>query len=84
METHLLYELLGYGSSVLIALSVMMRSMVKLRLINVIGSIGYVTYGLLIGAYPVAALNLVILLINLFYLRSYFGGFIPSRKLASR
>jgi hypothetical protein len=84
METHLPYELLGYGSSVLIALSVMMRSMVKLRVINVIGSLGYVTYGLLISAYPVATLNFVILLINLFYLRSYFSSFFSSRNLASR
>lgn len=52
----------------LIAISLMMTSILRLRLINVVGSAAFSIYGLLIGAYPVAALNGFIVLVNAFHL----------------
>jgi GNAT superfamily N-acetyltransferase len=63
-----LYEVIGYAASVLVAVSLMMTSILKLRLINLVGSMCFTIYGLLIGAYPVAVVNLLIVLINLYYL----------------
>jgi hypothetical protein len=63
-----LLEALGYLASVLIAVSLMMRSIVRLRWINLIGAACFTAYGLLIEAYPVAALNFAIVLINLYFL----------------
>ena len=57
MDTHLLYELIGYLASVLVALSLTMRSILRLRLINLLGAAFFTVYGLLITAYPVAFLN---------------------------
>jgi hypothetical protein len=61
-------EILGYVASVLTAASLMMTSHVRLRLLNLVGSAVFATYGLLIGAYPVAALNLFIVAVNIFFL----------------
>jgi hypothetical protein len=64
-----LYELIGYAASVLIAISLTMRSILRLRVINLVGAAFFVLYGLLISAYPVAVLNALIVGINLYYLR---------------
>lgn len=70
METQLIYELIGYLASVLIAVSLMMSSIIKLRVINLLGSITFTVYGLLITSYPVAAMNLFIAFVNIYYLRN--------------
>ncbi len=64
----MLYELIGYLASVLVAISLMMRSVLRLRLINLVGSLVFAVYGLLIGALPIALLNFLIVLINLYTL----------------
>lgn len=61
-------EALGYVASILVAISLMMRSILRLRLINLLGAAAFALYGLLIGAYPVAVVNLLIIGINLYYL----------------
>ena len=68
MDRQLLYEVIGYVASALVAVSLMMSSILRLRLINLVGSAAFALYGLLIQAYPVAAMNGFIVLINLFYL----------------
>lgn len=69
MESQQVLEIVGYVASVLVAVSLMMSSILKLRLINLAGSAAFVVYGALIGAYPVAVVNLLIVFINLYYLR---------------
>jgi hypothetical protein len=68
MDSHFLYELIGYLASILVAVSLTMRSILRLRLINLLGSAFFTVYGLLITAYPVAVLNGLIVGINLYYL----------------
>lgn len=68
MDSHIWLELFGYFGSVVIAISLMMRSLLRLRMVNTVGSLVFVAYGILIHAYPVAFLNGVIVLINAFYL----------------
>jgi hypothetical protein len=62
------FEVLGYVASALVAVSLTMTSILKLRIINVVGSACFTLYGVLIGAYPVAAVNFLIVLINLYYI----------------
>ena len=69
MDRQLVLELVGYAASALVAVSLMMSSILKLRVINLVGSLAFTAYGFLIGAYPVAAVNLFIVFINLYYLR---------------
>lgn len=61
-------EVLGYVASVLVAVSLTMRSVLRLRLVNLAGALCFTVYGLAIRAYPVAAVNGVIVLINLWHL----------------
>lgn len=69
MEKHLALELLGYGASALIAVSLMMSSIKRLRIINLVGASGFAFYGLCIHAYPVAVLNSIIVCVNIYHLR---------------
>ncbi len=73
METPLVYEIIGYVASVLIAVSLMMSAIVRLRVINMIGAAAFCVYGILIGAIPVAAMNGFIVLINIYYLARILG-----------
>ncbi len=67
MEMSML-EIIGYCGSVLIAVSLMMKSMRKLRWINLAGASTFATYGLLLGAYPVFVLNGFITLVDIYYI----------------
>jgi hypothetical protein len=68
MTQHFVLELVGYAASVLVAISLMMTSVLRLRLINLVGSAAFSLYGVLIGAYPVAVLNGAIVFVNLYHL----------------
>lgn len=61
-------EWLGYLASVLIAVSLLMSSLVKLRWVNLIGSTVFAVYGLMINAIPVVVSNTIIVFINIYYL----------------
>lgn len=65
-----MYELIGYAASVLVAISLMMGSILRLRLINLAGAALFAVYGILIGAAPVAAVNLFIVGVNIYHLVS--------------
>ena len=68
MDNSTIFEIIGYVSTVLLLVSFLMASVVKLRVINTIGSGIFVVYALLIGSYPTAILNLGIVSINLYFL----------------
>ena len=74
MDSQLVLEIVGYVASVLVAISLMMSSILRLRLINLAGSAAFTVYGVLIHAYPVAVVNLLIVFINLYYLRQMLGS----------
>jgi len=61
-------EVIGYIGSVLVAVSLMMKSLLRLRVINLFGATFFMTYGILLEAYPVAFLNGLIVCIDLYYL----------------
>ena len=69
MDILLSFEMLGYMASVFVAISLMMRSVTKLRVINLIGAVLFTAYGLVIAAYPVAVMNGFIVLVNIYYLQ---------------
>ncbi len=68
MEEAVIYEIIGYLASLLVAISLMMSAIVKLRIINLIGSFTFTIYGVLIDAWPVALMNAFIVFVNIFYL----------------
>ncbi len=67
MDTQILLWI-GYVASGIIAFSMTMNSIVKFRWINLVGASGFATYGFLIGAFPVMALNGFIVAVDIYYL----------------
>ena len=61
-------EWFGYVASVIVAVSLMMSSIVKLRWYNLVGTSAFSVYGFLIHAYPVGVLNGFIALCDVYYL----------------
>lgn len=61
-------ETIGYVGSILVAISLMMKSLLRLRVINLFGASFFMVYGVLLKAYPVAFLNGLIVCIDLYYL----------------
>jgi hypothetical protein len=74
MDSKFWYEIVGYVASGLVAISLTMSSILRLRIINLVGAIIFTIYGLLIGAYPIVIVNLIITLINIYYLFQIFGN----------
>lgn len=61
-------EWVGYAASLFIVVSLTMTSIVKLRIINSVGCLLFVIYGLNVNAYPVAISNALIVMINIYNL----------------
>ncbi|AVI64932.1 YgjV family protein [Shewanella sp. NKUCC05_KAH] len=68
MDNATIWEWVGYLASVVVAISLMMSNIKKLRWWNLIGAALFVAYGVAIGAYPVALVNFFIVLIDTYYL----------------
>jgi hypothetical protein len=67
-----LIEAIGYIGSALVLVSFLMVSVVKLRIVNSIGSIIFTIYAFIIHSYPTAIMNLCLVLINVYYLTKMF------------
>lgn len=65
-------EILGFSASIVVAISLSMSSIVKLRWFNMFGCALFAVYGFIIEAYPVAALNTYVTLANIYYLRKMY------------
>ena len=61
-------EAVGYVGSALVLVSFLMVSVVKLRIVNSIGSIIFTIYAFAIHSYPTAIMNLCLVLINIYHL----------------
>lgn len=58
-------ELIGYLASVVILIGFTFKGESKIRIVNMIGSLLFIVYGLLIKAYPVALLNALTIVVNI-------------------
>ena len=68
MTTTTIFEIIGYVGSALVLVSFLMASVVKLRVVNAVGSTIFAVYALLIHSYPTMIMNICLVLINLYYL----------------
>ena len=68
MSYALALELFGYLGSFLILISMLMTSVVRLRVINLIGSAVFAAYAVLIHSYPTALLNACLVGVNVYHL----------------
>lgn len=61
-------ELIGVSGSVLVLISFLFSNEIKIRLVNIIGALLFVIYGLCIQALSVWLLNGILILIHLLFL----------------
>ena len=69
MSASTIYEIIGYVGSAFIVVSLTRKSIIKLRLFGLAGTVTFLVYALLIAAYPIAIVNVVIIGIHIYFLR---------------
>lgn len=67
-----LVDVIGHMASVMVAISLMMKNIVRLRVLNFIGCSLFVIYGLMIDAAPVWMMNAFVASVNVYYLVKMF------------
>ena len=60
-------EIFGYIGTALVIISMLMTSLIKLRIINMCGSLISTTYSIIVGAWPIVVMNICILCINMYH-----------------
>lgn len=60
-------QILGYAASLIVFVSLMMKSLAKLRVLNAAGSLLFVVFALKTASLPTAFLNMGIVVIDLYY-----------------
>jgi hypothetical protein len=68
MDPKTIIEVFGTLASIVVAISLTMKNIKRLRIFNLVGAAMFTTYGVLIGALPVWLLNGFIVFIDLWYL----------------
>lgn len=67
-------EWVGYIASVIVLISLVTSSIVKLRIINLVGSFVFATYGFMIHSIPTGIMNAVICLVDIYYLMKLYNS----------
>jgi hypothetical protein len=73
VEAAVWHEIIGYAASLTVVVSLSMKSILRLRLLGLAGSLLFLVYGILIGSIPIVITNAVIISIHLYFLRRLLG-----------
>ncbi len=73
-------ELVGYVASALVVASLAMTSVVRLRIVSLVGSVVFVVYGALLPSIPIIITNAAVAGLNIWFLRKEFA---PNRDLGA-
>ncbi len=73
MTAKMWIEAFGYLGSALVVVSMLMTSVVRLRIINLTGSVIFAIYALIIQSYPTALMNFFLVGINIYHLAKLKG-----------
>ncbi|MBO4420104.1 MAG: YgjV family protein [Oscillospiraceae bacterium] len=68
MTGETILQAVGYFSTVLILISFLMTSVLKLRLVNLVGSAIFVVFAFLTKSYPTAIMNVGLCIINIYFI----------------
>jgi hypothetical protein len=68
-------DLLGFIASIIILISFAVKDIIKLRIVNSIGSIVWIIYGCIINNNPTIFVNVAVLIIHSWWLiKNYYNG----------
>ena len=68
MDGETVLQVVGYFSTLLILISFLMTSVLKLRVVNLIGSAIFVVFAFLTKSYPTAIMNVGLCIINIYFI----------------
>lgn len=68
MDGETILQVVGYFSTLLILISFLMTSVLKLRVVNLIGSAIFVVFAFLTKSYPTAIMNVGLCIINIYFI----------------
>lgn len=68
MNVAVMIEMVGYLGSILVVISMLMTSVIRLRVVNSIGAGIFTIYALIIQSYPTALMNFCLVVINVYHL----------------
>lgn len=71
-------EFLGYAASFVVLVSMALPSARWLRIVNLVGAVLFMAYGLLIEAWPIVVFNTLIAVLDIYYLVKLRGDTSPS------
>lgn len=63
-----LTEWVGYFASFFVMISFIMRNIVTLRIVNSIGCLAFIAYGVMLNSWPIILTNAAIVCVNFYYL----------------
>jgi len=73
MNSISLTEYLGYVASIVIMISFVMKNVITLRIINAIGGLLFIIYGVLLSmSIPIIATNTFVVGVNVYYLIKHY------------
>ncbi len=73
MNSITLTEYLGYVASIVIMISFVMKNVITLRIINAIGGLLFIVYGVLLSmSIPIIATNTFVVGVNVYYLIKHY------------
>lgn len=65
MNTAVIVEIVGWAGSLLLVVSLLQSKMLRLRILNLTASVILVAYNLVVGVWPMAAMNAAVVFINI-------------------
>lgn len=68
-----LLDLVGWVGSAILVWSLLQTSIVRLRVINLVGCVILIVFNTLVGVWPMMGLNVGLAIINIYYLRGLLG-----------
>ena len=68
MNDRIIIELIGYVGSAMVLVSMLMVSVIRLRVLNLIGNVIFMVYALIIRSYPTAIMDFFLCIINGYHL----------------
>ena len=66
-----LIEILGFSAGLFVLLSFIIKDVTLMRIINILGTVQFAIYGVIIGAWAVWIINILILVIHSYYLAMF-------------
>lgn len=67
----MLIELIGIVGTIFILLSFVKTGEKRIRQLNLVGSIIYVIYGILISSFSTTVLNIIMIIVHIYYLKKH-------------